>query len=89
VLYAAVVHVPSKRGVYSPPTPRSPGNPWVVIAGIVIAVIGAVIGFCVWAFLKMKPAYLRVQAEVLQLVGFSIEMREPGGPEKPRDEPRS
>jgi hypothetical protein len=88
-VYAAVVHVPSKRGVYSHPSPGNPGNPWGVIAGIVIAVFAAVISFCVWAFYKMKPGYLRVQAGAFRLVGFSIEMGEPGVPEKPRDEPRS
>ena len=61
----------------------------VVLAGIVIVVIAALIGFCVWALREMKAGYLHVQGAVEGLIRFSIEMRGPDVPEKPRDEPRS
>jgi hypothetical protein len=60
----------------------------VVVAVLACIVILAVIGLGFYALHKIKPGWFRIQAGAGRLFTFSMEIGQPGVPDKPREERR-
>jgi hypothetical protein len=59
---------------------------------VLTVVILAVLGFGSYALHKINPGWLRIHGSVLRMITFSMEIGQPGVPEKPREDrtpPRS
>jgi len=58
-----------------------------VVLAVFVIVILAVLGFGSYALHKIKPGWLRIHGSVLRMITFSMEIGQPGVPEKP-EKPR-
>ncbi len=59
----------------------------VVVAIVIVAALALLVGFGAFAIQKMKPDWLKINAES-RLAKFSMEIGRSGRPEEPRDQPR-